>query len=382
MCNNKRMEKIGILGGTFNPVHSEHISLAKKAVKALNLDKLIIMPTYLPPHKEIIPAPASDRLNMLKLAFQGEDKIEVSDYEIEKQGKSYTYLTVEHFKEKLSANLYFIVGGDMLTDFKTWRNPDRILKACDLCVFGRDDFFTDYQAEEEYFIKNFGKSFIKIGYDGKAFSSTKIRIYASLGLDVSSLTCPSVANYIAEKGLYKGDFYAEFLQRVLTEKRRIHTAGVVDCAMRKVKELKLDANKVLTSAMLHDCAKYLDPKDFKDFTIEDDVPKPVVHAFLGAFVAQKVLGIEDEEILDAIRYHTSGKANMSSLAKLILVADMVEEGRDYEGVEYLRDLYEKDFEFCFKECLREELIHLKNKGTPIYKETINAYNFYVNEGEK
>jgi len=141
------MEKIGILGGTFNPVHLEHINLAKKAVKALNLDKLIIMPTYLPPHKEIIPAPAQDRLNMLKLAFLDDDKIEVSDFEIEKQGKSYTYLTVEHFKEKLSAHLYFIVGGDMLTDFKTWRNPDRILKACDLCVFGRDDFFTDYQAE-------------------------------------------------------------------------------------------------------------------------------------------------------------------------------------------------------------------------------------------
>ena len=107
------------------------------------------------------------------------------------------------------------------------------------------------------------------------------------------------------------------------------------------------------------------------------MPKPVVHAFLGAFVVENVLKIKDKEIIDAIRYHTTGKANMSNLARLIFLADMVEIGRDYDGVEYLRDLYEKDFDLCFKEALKEEVIHLKNKGEEIYFETLNALEYYT-----
>ena len=99
-------------------------------------------------------------------------------------------------------------------------------------------------------------------------------------------------------------------------------------------------------------------------------------------MAKTRLGIEDEEIIDAIRFHTSGKPNMSLLGKLVFVADMVEEGRNYEGVEYLRELYNKsDFEFCFKECLREEYIHLLNKKGDIYSKTLDAYNYYINKKE-
>ena len=111
--------------------------------------------------------------------------------------------------------------------------------------------------------------------------------------------------------------------------------------------------------------------------LPENVPAPVVHAFLGAYIAEKVLGVTDKEILDAIRYHTSGRANMSTLEKLIFVADMVEEGRTYEGVEYLRDLYEKeDFEHCFRECLKEEVVHLINKKQYIYEKTLEAYDYY------
>ncbi len=376
------MKNIAILGGTFNPVHAEHIRLAEVAIEELDLDKLIVMPTFLPPHKNIIPARAEDRLNMLRVAFKGNPKIEVSDFEIENKGKSYTYLTAEHFQKKEDCNLYFIVGGDMLTDFKTWRYPERILEACTLCVFGREDYLTDFEGEREYFQKTFGKQFKKLNYVGKKESSTKIRIYNALGLDLGDMTAESVKNYIKENALYQGDKYTEYIKNNLPEKRRVHTAGVVETAMKKVKELGLDSEKVFISALLHDCAKYMDYKAFEDFSINEEVPPPVIHSFLGAYVAQNILGIEDEEILDAIRYHTSGKANMSTLSKLIFVADMVEEGRKYEGVEKLRELYEKDFDKCFRECLEEELLHLQNKGQPIYIETINAFDYYVGKGKK
>ncbi len=372
------MKKVGILGGTFNPVHVEHVNLALSAVEELNLDELIVMPTYISPHKTEVSAPAENRLDMLKIAFKDYDKITVSDYEIEKQGKSFTYLTVEHFKSQGDIELYFIVGGDMLTDFKTWKFPERILSACTLAVFDREEFFTDYALEEEYFIKNFHKKFVRLSYRGKDASSTKIRVYSSFSLSLDGIAPDGVGEYISERGLYGGDKYANFIKKYLPPKRVKHTADVLICALKKAKSLKLDTEKVKLAATLHDCAKYFDYTKIEGFVLPDGVPAPVVHSYLGAFVAEKHLGVTDEEVLDAIRYHTSGKAEMSTLGKLIFVADMVEEGRDYDGVEVLRALYEKDdFEKCFIECLKEEFLHLINKKQYIYAETINAFNYYV-----
>lgn len=380
MCNNKYMKKIALFGGTFNPVHNEHVALALQAVKDLELDELIVMPTFQPPHKSSQPAPAEDRLQMLKLAFDGCDKITVSDFEIKKQGKSYTFETVEHFKD-IADKLYFIVGGDMLKDFKTWRNPDRILKACDLVAFGREDSAVDFEKEQQYFLKTFGKPFVKLSYTGKTQSSTEVRLYASLGLDISEKVPKAVAEYIKEKGLYLPDEYCEFIKKTLTEKRLIHTAEVTLTALSKAKELGLDEKKVRISSLLHDCAKYIDYKTVEDFILPNDLPAPVVHAFLGAYVAEKWLGLTDCEIIDAIKYHTSGKPNMTTLGKLIFVADMVEKGRNYQGVEQLREYFKGDLDVCFRECLKEEMLHLINKKQYIYKDTIEAFDYYVN-GEK
>lgn len=378
MCDNKYMERIGILGGTFNPVHIEHVRLAESAIKELRLDALFIMPTFISPHKNTAPAPCEDRLNMLKIAFKDNDKVIVSDYEILNGGKSYTYLTVEHFQKQYGSQIYFICGGDMLTNFKTWKYPERVLSACTLAVFDRDDFCTDYQGELKYFKNTFGQEFLKLSHVGKSCSSTKIRVYASLGLSLKGQVPFGVEEYIFNTKLYSGDKFTEFVKERLPEKRLIHTANVTAVALSKAKELGLDAEKVRISALLHDVAKYADYKKIKGFTLPSGVPEPVIHSFLGAFVAENMLGVNDFEILDAIRYHTSGKANMTTLGKLIFVADMIEEGRDYEGVGKLRELFEKgDFENCFIECLKEEFLHLINKKQYIYEETLNAFRFYV-----
>ncbi len=371
------MQRTAIFGGTFNPVHKEHIALAKTAVSLLRLNKLIVMPTFMPPHKSVSLAPAEDRLNMLKLAFQDCPNIEVSDYEILNGGKSYSYITCEHIKKEYGGQVFFIVGGDMLSDFKTWKNPERILDAVTLVAAHRSDFFADVDKEREYFVRTFGKDFISLPFVGESASSTEIRVYNSLGLSIENMTDGKVARYISEKGLFGGGKLEEFIKKTLPLKRLVHTADVAVCALKKAKQLGLSEEKVKTASILHDCAKYLDYREFKDFALPEDVPAPVVHAFLGAYVAEKILGVTDPEIIDAIRYHTSGKAEMSALGKLIFVADMVEKGRTYEGVEKLRALYEKDFEECFIECLKEEVLHLMNKKQYIYVETLNAYDYYI-----
>lgn len=373
------MEKIGIFGGTFDPVHNQHVSLAKKAIEILGLDKLIIMPTFLPPHKSVLPTNSADRLNMLRLAFKNESKIEVSDYEILKGGTSYTYLTVEHFKSLYDAELYFLVGEDMLINFKHWKFPERILKNVRLAVFGRDGMSGDVEKEREYFKKNFNSDFIWLNFSGLNLSSSKIRVYSSFGLDIVNMVPLCVKDYIEKNNLYSPDGYTEFVKKTLTKKRLIHTANVVLTALTKAKELGLDENKIKIATTLHDCAKYLKAEDFDEFSVPSDMPDAVVHAYLGAFVIEKVLKITDTDIIDAVRYHTTGKPNMSTLSKLVFVADMIEEGRTYDGVDELREYFKGDFDTCFKKCLKEEVIHLKNRGGDIYYQTLDAYKYYIED---
>ena len=373
------MERIGIFGGTFNPVHIEHVAAASAASKELGLTKLIVVPTFAPPHKNVVPASGKDRINMLKIAFRDLSLAEISDFEIKSGGKSYSYITCGHFRaEYPDAEIFLIIGGDMLKDFRTWKNPEKITDCVKIAVIGREDYKADFNAEREYFRKTFGRDFILLNYVGKTVSSTAIRTYLAFGIEPRGID-GEVFGYIKNNGVYKPDVYQEYILKCLPEKRVVHTANVVVCAMKKAKELGLDYEKVRIAATLHDCAKYDDYRKYADFTLPTGVPPAVLHSFLGAFVAEKILGVSDGEILDAIRYHTSGKAGMSTLAKLIFVADMIEEGRTYDGVEELRNAYDGDFEKCFRLCLKEETQHLINKKAYIYEETLNAYEYYVKD---
>ena len=317
---------------------------------------------------------------MLKLCFLEEEKVEVSDFEIKSGGTSYSYLTIEHFKSVYpNDQLFFLVGGDMLKDFKTWKFPERILASATLAVFHREGFLYNEEEERKFFNKTFNKDYVNLIYSGENLSSTRIRIYSALSLPLNGLVSEKVEEYIQEKQLYRGGRIFDYVKKTLPLKRLIHTAEVAVSALTKVKELGLDKDDVITACILHDCAKYIDYKSVKGFKLPDGVPSPVVHAFLGAYIAEKHLKISNEEIIDAIRYHTSGKANMSTLGKLLFVADMVEKNRSYEGVERLREIFELDFNKCFIECLKEEMVHLLNKKQYIYSETISAYDYYIKE---
>ena len=136
------MMKIGIYGGTFNPVHTGHIHAAKQAAELLRLDKLLMIPDRIAPHKQIpsgSPTP-EQRLEMLLLAMKNEPLIEVSDIELKREGKSYSYLTVEALRRQYpEAELYLLMGTDMFLSFQTWMNPDRIMAQATLAVMCRGE---------------------------------------------------------------------------------------------------------------------------------------------------------------------------------------------------------------------------------------------------
>ena len=134
------MKRYGIMGGTFNPIHLAHLYIAYEAKEQLDLDTIIFMPAGIPPHKRnntIVDS--SLRLEMVKLAIDDYEDFIVSDYEIEKQGLSFTYETLSALK-KDDVELYFISGGDSLMDIESWKNTDCILRDCNFVVFNRGEF--------------------------------------------------------------------------------------------------------------------------------------------------------------------------------------------------------------------------------------------------
>ena len=210
-------------------------------------------------------------------------------------------------------------------------------------------------------------------------------MFSALGLPLDDLTDKKVANYIESNNLYKEEKhlgYIEYIKNALPTKRLMHTASVIDTALRRASENGLDKDKVFLAGLLHDMAKYVDYTKVSGFSVPEDMPDKVIHAFLGAYLLENNFKFDDSEIIEAVRYHTTGKPNMSKLTKLIFIADMVEDFRSYEGVDYLRECYEKyDLDSCLVECLREEIIHLKRKNLPIYRLTLEAYEYYKNLGE-
>lgn len=375
--------KIAIFGGSFNPVHNEHILMAKGIVKELNLDKLLIMPTCVAPHKQNnVVLSGEHRLNMLKLAFSGCEKIEVSNYELEKGGVSYSYQTVEHIKRLFNpSKLYFLTGSDMLENFPTWKHPEKIIENATLvlCERRNGEFQTDKIIDRVN--REFNTEVIKLKVYGEDISSTKIRVYNMLGLSLEGLVPKPVEDYILANDLYKGNYCYEYIKNALPIKRRTHTAGVILTALRYAKKLGVDKEKAELSALLHDVAKYENVENYKHLVELANLPDDIVHQYLGYYIAKTKLNVCDEEVLNAIKYHTTGRKNMTPLEILIYVADLLEPSRKFNGVDALRAEIDKDFEKGFVVCLEEIVEFLKLSNKQVYPLTLEALEFYK-KGEK
>ena len=375
--------KIGIFGGSFDPVHIEHIRVAQAAIDTLGLDRLLIMPAFAPPHKKgRVLADNEDRLEMCRLAFSGVENAEISDFETRQGGVSYTYLTCRHFKQAYKdAELFWLVGTDMLRDFPTWKNPEDILSCATLAVCARNEQTDWLETEQKRFFERFGKNFVCVGYNGADVSSTKIRVLAAAGEDFSSLVDAAVFEYICEHKLYEIPRAKDALA-LEKPSRKAHSLRVAEVAAARATELKLDEKKAIAAALFHDCAKNLPPDHtlLQGFTPPDDwgeVPESVLHQFSGAYVAERAFGVSDLEILDAVRYHTSGKPQMTELGKLIFLADMVEDERRYEGVETIRlAFYNQSLDEALVLALKETVNFLQKKGAEIYPLTRSALEYY------
>lgn len=199
------MKKYGIIGGTFDPIHFAHLYIAYEAKEELDLDKVIFMPAGSPPHKrDKRVTEASLRYKMVYEAIKDYEGFEVSDYEIKKEGLSYTYQTLEHLKKENSdAELYFITGADCLINLNKWVKVDRILELANLVVFGRPGFRKEDLLEEKALVEEkYGIDIIFLNFKDLDISSTDIRKRIKLGKRIEFFLPKEVNSIIKENKLY------------------------------------------------------------------------------------------------------------------------------------------------------------------------------------
>lgn len=198
--------KTGVFGGTFNPVHKGHIMLAEYCMDSVGLDRIIMIPTAVPPHKIINNlASENDRLNMCKLACRGKENFFVSDIEIKRQGKSYTYETLTQLKEIYpDDHLYTIMGADMFLTLNRWKNPEIIFEKSSIITIPRDE---ENKLELENFynkvLKAMGASSVILPNPVMSVSSTFIRENLDNFNLISDMLDKGVYDYIIKNNLYR-----------------------------------------------------------------------------------------------------------------------------------------------------------------------------------
>jgi len=396
------MERIGVFGGTFNPPHVGHILAAEQAISALELDRLLLVPDRVAPHKQLPGNSATprQRLEMLRIAAEGKPKMTVSDIELDREGPSYTVETVRQLKQRFpDAKLYLLMGTDMFLSFLNWRQPEQILENAELAVVYRGEKGeADAVRKQKAALEQQNARVHLIQNRINAISSTQLRRLLAFHCADDFLS-PGVADYIRSNGLYDVaapwknlpmERLEQVVVRLLNPNRVAHVLGCRDTAVALARRWGADETDAARAGILHDITKALDGplqltlcraygKILSDFSQKN--PK-TLHALTGSLVAERIFG-ENAAVVSAIANHTTGKAGMDLLETIIYVADYMEPNRDFPGVQTLRELAFSDISAALKLGLEMTLEHLKQQGSEVSPESKEALAYLVrNRGEK
>lgn len=392
--------KIGIYGGTFNPPHLGHIAAARAVFELLRLDRLVLVPTGLPPHKELpagTPTP-DQRLELTRLAGEqlglGE-RVETLDIELRRTGPSYTADTLAQLRERYPEDeLWLLMGTDMFLTLQTWREPERILSLAGIAAFGRTEEDTEelFSVQREYLYRRYPQARIfTLTIPGVVdVSSTRLREQLARGAG-GELLAPAVYGRILRDKLYGTDADLKHLPlknlrpvalSYLKHRRIPHVLGTEQEAIRLAERYGADVERARRAALLHDCTKKLDMAEqlalCRQYGIDlDDLERKalkLLHARTGAAIAREVFGADDE-IYGAIRWHTTGHAGMSLLEKIIYLADYIEPSRDFPGVGELRRVCYEDLDRGLLMGLEMTIEEMRGMGNPVHHATLEARDF-------
>ncbi len=374
--------RIGILGGTFNPVHKAHLQMANCAIKKLGLNRVLLMVAADPPHKQVADAvEGRHRFRMAQLAAQDAPGVEASDLELGRRGKSYTCDTLSTLKKLYpDAELTLILGSDMLADLPNWKNPAEILSMARVACIPRKGCNETDGFAREALKREFGVEVAMLPACALLLSSTDIRRRVFCGFPVTGLVADAVERYIFEQALYFPEEIASRMERMRAElpaPRYAHVLGTMIEAGRLAEAWGADLEAARLAALLHDCAKYMQHDTQLLLSGEDlDVP-PVLHAAAGAVLARTRYGVSSDAVLRAIRLHATGDANMTALDMALYLADITEPGRDFDGVEAIRAACGRGPEAGMLCALERVRAFVKAQGLPYHPASERALDYFT-----
>ena len=318
--------KIGLFGGSFNPPHKGHLYLAEKSASALGLDRVLIIPSNIAPHKSSVSyVSGEDRLNMCRIAFDS-PLFEVSEIELDRGSTSYTVDTLRELRKIYPDDeFYFIIGSDMLESFTKWYLWETILELCTLCAAPRE------------------KGFI-----------------------------PDFSPYTPEQRK----------KRMLDETRLYHCECVSEAAGELAALYGADTGKAKLAGLLHDITKMMSAQEHLSLIGDGLTPlersnHKVWHQMSAPVFLRNNGIVTDEEILSAIRWHTTGKADMTLLEKIVYTADFISADRDYPDVDTVRKLSKISLEHAMLYTSRYTVRDLTEHDRCVHPSTLDCYNSMI-----
>lgn len=361
------MKKTVIFGGTFAPPHAGHKNLLRE-IMSHGYDAAIVIPDKIPPHKarDGEPDDFDTRFELTRALFADMENVTVSDIENRREGKSYTADTLKILRGMYpDTELYLLMGSDMLLSIETWFNAEYILTTTPIISAARTP--ADVQKITEY------KKILEKKYN------CSIIIYDVSILELSStqLRSPLVQKIDAHN------------RANLKPSRYEHVMSVAQYAADLSHHHGIDAYDAYVAALAHDCTKYMDDRAQQDYfekhgialtPDERECPK-IWHQISGAHFAKTVFGIRNDDIINAVRYHTTGRAGMSKLEKLICLADSIEPRRDYAGVEKMRDTAAHDLNAALLLSFDRLIEYIKERGLAMNVQTLAARDCLRKETE-
>lgn len=400
------MKKIGIMGGTFNPIHNAHLMMAQAAYEQYELDEVWFMPSGNPPHKQKTNiASGHHRKRMVQHAIDEIPHFIFSDLELQREGLTYTCDTLEFLhSQRPELQIYFILGGDSLQGFHDWYQPEKIVNLCTVLATSREGV-SDPETEAlcRELSRRLQGTILPVRMPQFRISSAMIRERLANGQAADGLCPEKVVRYIELHGLY-GTVMANkpcrdkellaCLSATLRPKRYRHTLGVAYTAANLAVCHGVDSKRARLAGLLHDCAKYYTDEEMYILCEENGLHlnpaeqknPALVHSKLGACLAHDRFGVNDEEVCSAISYHTTGRPGMTALEKIIYLADYIEPYRKMDCRPYSLDEIRRT---CFHDLnkglqmtLRNTVSYLESSGMTMDPVTMETYQYYQNTSGK
>lgn len=378
-------ERIGILGGAFDPIHQGHIQMAVSALESCRLDRLYMIPAGDEAYKTSIVG-KEDRWKMVVTACSQDQRLIPSRFEMDQPAPSYTIDTLLALKKKHPrADLFYIMGADGVLKLHRWHRMEEVLPLCTflICPRAGEVLLEAFNAEKTR-LTALGGKFSVIRMQPLQISSTEIRENLSQGLPTPNLYSP-VREYCAARGLYgmpcRVDRAEEWFGRLfqaLNPHRFAHSLSVANYARRLARIHGIDQQQAEEAGLLHDCAKCMPLKEMQNIakmhSLTDDPTilssNALMHSLVGAWVARNDYGMADPEVLEAIAYHNTGHAGMSRLAMCVCLADSIEPTRQsYPLLEQVRVLSELSLERALLMSLEGTAAYVRSRGKYLHPRT-------------